>query len=76
MLCAMRSMHTPEYKQFLVLLVAARRARGFTQKDVAKALRIPQSRLSRMETGERRVDVIELAAFARLYRRRITYFLP
>ena len=76
MLRAMRSMHSPEYKQFLTRLVAARHARRLTQDEVARALRIPRSRVSRMESGERRIDVIELAAFARLYRRRLTYFVP
>ena len=76
MLRAMRSMHSPEYRQFLTRLIAARRARRLTQDDVAKALRIPRSRVSRMERGQRRVDVIELAEFARLYKRRITYFVP
>jgi hypothetical protein len=28
-----------------------------------------------MESGERRVDVIELAAFARLYRKPLSYFV-
>lgn len=30
---------------------------------------MPQSRLSRMESGERRIDVIELAEIAQLYRK-------
>jgi hypothetical protein len=29
-----------------------------------------------MERGETRVDVIQLAAFAKLYRRRLSYFIP
>jgi hypothetical protein len=31
--------------------------------------------VSKCEAGERRVDVIELEDFARLYRKRIDYFL-
>ena len=35
-----------------------------------------QSFVSKCETGERRVDVVELAAFAKLYERPLTYFVP
>jgi len=46
-----------------------------TQIDVAKALRRPQSFVSKCESGERRVDVIELEDFARLYRKAVSFFL-
>lgn len=72
----MRSVHTPEYRAFLKRLVAARKAAGFSQVEVAKALRLPQSQVSRMESGERRVDVIEAAAFAKLYRCALADLVP
>ncbi|MBI4020925.1 MAG: helix-turn-helix transcriptional regulator [Candidatus Aenigmarchaeota archaeon] len=46
-----------------------------TQVEVAKALGKPQSFVSKCENGERRVDVVELAAFARVYRREIGSFV-
>jgi hypothetical protein len=42
--------------------------------QAASRLRVPQSFVSKSETGERRVDVVELADFARLYRRPLAYF--
>ena len=57
-------------------LIAAREARGMTQAQVAERLGIPQPRVSDIETGQRRIDPIELAEFARLYRRRLEYFVP
>ena len=72
----MRSVYTAEYRAFLRRLRVAREEAGLTQKDVAKAMRRPQSWVSRCESGERRVDVIELHSLARLYRRSILDFLP
>lgn len=71
---SLRSTHTAEYRAFLRRLRSARREAGLTQQDVAKALRQPQSWVSRCESGERRVDVIELQAFARLYKKPLLEF--
>lgn len=71
----MRSVHTAEYKAFLAKLVAARQLRGLTQREVAAALGIPQARVSRMETGERSVNAVELRHFATLYRKRLDWFV-
>jgi transcriptional regulator with XRE-family HTH domain len=47
-----------------------------TQVQVAVALGLPQSFVSKCESGERRVDAVELERFAKLYRKPVTYFLP
>ncbi len=54
----------------------ARLAAGMTQVQVAKALRRPQSFVTKCELGERRIDPIELQTFAALYRKRLSFFLP
>ncbi|WP_432810890.1 helix-turn-helix domain-containing protein [Pantanalinema sp. GBBB05] len=56
-------------------LRAARREIGLTQKEVADQLDVPQSYVSKCESGERRVDVIELADFASLYQKSLDYFV-
>ena len=65
----------PEYRRFLARLRAAREGAGLTQVEVAKRLRVPQSFVSKCESGERRVDAVELASFARLYRRPLGFFV-
>ena len=45
----------------------ARRRSDLTQAEAAKALNQPQNFISKCETGERRVDAIELADFIALY---------
>lgn len=72
----MQNTHTRPYKQFLERLSAARKERGLTQADVAQALKWPQSRVSRMESGERRIDVIEAKALATLYKRSLLDLVP
>lgn len=72
----MTTTRSPRYRQFLERLRAARREAGLTQAQVARALRKPQSFVSKCESGERRVDVIELDEYAKIYRRPITYFVP
>ena len=71
----MRSAHSARYRQFLERLRAARRQAGLTQIEVSRTLRKPQSFVSKCESGERRVDVIELCDFARIYRKAISFFL-
>jgi DNA-binding transcriptional regulator YiaG len=63
-----------EYQQFLVRLRAARTSAGLTQVEVAKHLGVPQSFISKCESGERRVDVVELQALAALYKKTLAYF--
>ena len=53
----------------------ARLEMKLTQIEVAKKLHKPQSYVSKAEKGERRIDAIELARFAKIYRKNINFFL-
>jgi transcriptional regulator with XRE-family HTH domain len=59
----------------LRLLREARLEAGLTQLQVARALHQHQSFISKCESGERRVDVVELRGLAQLYQKPVTYFL-
>lgn len=56
-----------QYENLRTRLVAARSAAGMSQPQVAEALAVPQQHISRVETGDRRIDPVELWAFAQLY---------
>jgi len=47
---------------------------GLSQDEVAKALDLPRSAVSLMETGQRKVDAIELKRLAEIYQRPSAYF--
>ena len=69
-----KSIHSKEYAYFVERLQKARQEAGLTQVQVAKKLKRPQSYISNIETGQQRVDVVELQKFAKLYGKDINYF--
>ena len=69
-----KSIYSKEYKEFLKKIKKARQEVGLTQKEVADKLKKPQSYISKIESGERRVDVAELKRFVKIYKKDISYF--
>ena len=55
-----KSTHTKSYAIFLKLLIEARRKSGLTQAQLGSRLPFGQPEISKIERGERRVDVVEL----------------
>jgi len=70
----MPSAYPEEYKAFLKKLKAARKEAGLTQVEAAALLKKHQNFISRAETGERRIDPVELKHFADVYGKPITFF--
>ena len=64
------------YRKFMQRLRDARLKAGLSQKQVAERLKQPQSYVSRCESGERRVDVVEAMAFAEIYGVTLDDLLP
>jgi transcriptional regulator with XRE-family HTH domain len=60
-----KSLFSREYRLFLASLRKARMEAGLTQEGLAKLLGDTQSFISKVERGERRLDVVELRAFCR-----------
>ena len=63
-----KSIHSEEYEVFVRLLRDARKMRRFTQTDLAEKLDRPQSFVSKIETGERRLDLVEFLFVAKALR--------
>ena len=54
-----KSVFTLHYDAFRIKLVALRKSAGLTQRQLAQRVQRPRSFVSRIEQGERRLDVIE-----------------
>lgn len=67
--------HSGEYRRMLDRLCEARVASELTQVQVAKQLGKPQSFVSKVELGERRIDPVELQQLAKLYGKAVEWFL-
>lgn len=72
----MVSRHSKEYLRLLERLRTARKQAGLTQRQAADRLKVPQSKVSRTETGETKLDPIDLARFCKVYGKPATYFVP
>ncbi len=69
-----KSIYTNEYKNVVKNLRKARNEAGLMQVDVAEKLKKPQSYISKIERGERRVDIAELSILAKIYKKSLEYF--
>ena len=70
-----KSIYSKEYKNVIEKLKKARFEAGLKQEEVAKKLKKPQSYISKIERGERRIDVAELKELAKIYKRDINFFI-
>jgi len=53
----------------------ARKEAGLDQKEVAKLLGKTQSHISKIESGQRRIDVIQIKEFAKIYKKKLDFFI-
>jgi len=57
-----KSITSEEYSAFLRLLISHREQAGLTQTQLAERIEETQSFVSKLERGERRIDVLEFLA--------------
>jgi len=61
-----KSLHSKRQQVLVAAIAEQRRAKGLSQAQVAKALGRHQPFIANIESGERRVDLLELLALADL----------
>ena len=70
-----KSIYSQEYKEIIERLKTARIEAMLAQHEVAEKLGKPQSYISKIESGERRLDVAEMKKLAAIYNKTVDYFL-
>lgn len=60
-----KSIYSEEYAKFLKHLKQTRKKASITQEQLAESLGQTQSFISKVERGERRLDLVELRAFCK-----------
>ena len=63
-----KSLRSKRYKALIGLLVARRQAAAMTQSDLAARLGKSKSFVSRLESGQRRITVVEFMTLAKILR--------
>ena len=72
----MQATHDPRYLEFIARLRQARKVKQLTQAQLACLLAKPQSYVSKVETCERRIDLIETAEWCVHLEVRLDDLLP
>ena len=70
-----KAIYSKEHRSLVERLKRARKEAGLDQEDVAKILKVSQSYVSKIESGQRRIDIVQLKVFARIYKKEIDYFI-
>jgi transcriptional regulator with XRE-family HTH domain len=66
--------YSKDHKYTVEQLKKARQEAGLDQVEVAKLLGKTQSHVSKVEAGQRRIDIVALKEFARIYKKPMNYF--
>lgn len=69
------SIYTKDHKELVEKLRKARIEAQLDQKQAAKLLGTTQSYVSKLESGQRRVNVVQLKELAKVYRKHLSYFI-
>jgi len=70
-----KAIYSQEHKYLVEQLKKARLDAGLSQIEAAKRLKTTQSQLSKIESGQRRVDLIQLKELAKVYGKTLEYFI-
>ncbi len=70
-----RAIYQDDHKKIVERLKQARLEIGLSQIEVAEKLSRTQSYVSKIESGQRRFDVLQLKEFAQIYKKDLAFFL-
>ncbi|WP_110654453.1 helix-turn-helix domain-containing protein [Salinicola halimionae] len=61
----MKTIHYESYKAAQLLLIQLRKNSGLTQAELAEIIGVDQSFISKIERGERRLDIVEFLFYCK-----------
>lgn len=70
-----KAIYSKDHKYIVEQLKKARKEAGLEQAEVAKLIGKTQSHISKVEAGQRRIDIVALKEFAKVYKKDINFFL-
>ena len=70
-----KSIYSTEHLKLVDKLIEARKDAGLDQTQVAKKLKVTQSFISKIESGQTKIDVFQLLDFAKVYKKDLNYFI-
>jgi len=70
-----KTIFTKSHKDLVTRLIKARREAKLRQVDAAGKLGKTQSYLSKIEAGQRRIDIVQLKELAAVYKKKISHFI-
>lgn len=70
-----KAIFSEDHRYIVERLKKARREADFDQIEIAKLLGKTQSHISKVEAGQRRIDIIMLKEFAKIYKKDINFFI-
>ena len=70
-----KAIFSKDHKYTIEQLKKARIEAGLDQADVAKLLGKTQPHISKIEAGQRRLDITQLKDFAKIYKKPLDYFI-
>ena len=70
-----KSLSSTEGEKLAALLRSVRSEAGLTQSEVAERLELPQSFVSKYESGERRLDLVELRQICKVLKISLSDFI-
>lgn len=70
-----KTIYSREHKELISRLKKARVEAGLQQQDVARLLKRTQSYVSKLESGQRRVDIVQLKILAKIYKKGLEIFI-
>ena len=63
----MKTIYDPRYRNMIKWLIEARKKQGLSQEQVAVKLGVPRTRITKIESFDRRLDLLETLQLTRLY---------